>query len=91
MIYNDNKVMCAVIKVDIKKNSPQFLARTYLIPYDYNIEEIIEYIKIIGQKYNIPITRVYLSGHILSSSNIIWNKKKIDQLFQNNKKLSLSL
>ena len=81
---NNKQVMCAVIKVDVNNDYPgaSYYAREFLVPYDVNVEEIMESIKAIGKENNLPITRVYLSGHILSLPNSLWTKGKIENYFK---------
>ena len=89
MILNDDKLMCAIIKVEINEKLFQnfmYCARTYAIPYNCNIEEVINYIRESGKKYDIPISRVYLSGYQLLSKNYLWDKAKLNSLFQKVKK-----
>ena len=72
-----NSEMCARIKVEIDGEYPNkaFLAREFEVPYNINVEEVIEAIKDLGNKYEIPISRVYFAGNSLTSN--LWSKEQI--------------
>ncbi len=88
MIYN--KIMCAVIKVDVSKDyiNKEYFDRTYVIPYkasinfNMNPNEFIYYINNLCTKYQIPVLRMYISGFILAPINDIWNKEDLDKHFK---------
>ncbi len=84
MNNNSNKIMSAVIKVDIDDNYQYkaYFDRTFVVPYDANVEEIMSSIKKCGIDNGIPISRVYLSGHTLSSPSSLWTEKKIESYYQ---------
>lgn len=81
---NNNQTMAAVIKFEVDENykNESFYAREFFVPYNINIEELMESIKEFGVKYNVPIKRVYLSGHVLSLPTNLWDKDKIESYFQ---------
>lgn len=82
-MISNNKIMCAVIKVDVNKNyiNREYFDRTYIVLYT-EINEFINYINTLGIKYQIPIIRTYISGFVLATINDIWNKEDLDNHFK---------
>lgn len=87
MTSTDDKIMCAVIKVDVPNNC--YLDRSYIIPYkpceqfNKNAQEFMEYIKIISSICNVPVKRIYISGFLLASQSDLWDEKKLANHYRN--------
>ncbi len=79
----DNLMMTAIIKVDVDKNYPYqtYFDKFYDIPYQEDIDDYIDFFKKLGEIYNVPILRVYLSSNGLATPNNIWTKDKIESFF----------
>ena len=81
--YNE-KVMAALIQVDVEENCPNKARynRRFPVYYELNAEEIMKSIERIGRENGIPIVRTYLSGHILVSPNELCTKEQIESIYK---------
>ena len=81
---NHNLIDCAIIKVDSTRMSNSYLqdgsANTYGYNYTVRVEDIeqtMKFIKEVFKEFNMPCSRIYLSGFACLTEDYIWTKQRI--------------
>ena len=90
MEFRRDLVDCAIIKVDIVRNSTTYENNENTINFGYNysvrikdIEKTVNFITSTFANLGIPCSRIYLSGFALLTESSIWNEDKITSSIEN--------